>query len=177
MKYAIFAIDGTIESAHNDDTVLELPAGALPLTDEQLEQWPNYRRSDDGLSLQWVEPPVPSLAELKAQKVLEINQSRLEANFTTFTHASKTFACDALSRSDIDGTNGIITLTGNFPPGWPNGWKAVDNSYIAITTRAHWEAFYLSMCATGAANFGHAQALKAALAASTTPEQVAAITW
>ncbi|MES1977317.1 MAG: DUF4376 domain-containing protein [Pseudomonadota bacterium] len=122
-------------------------------------------------------PPVYTLEQLKAAKAAEINHARLTANFTTFNHASKTFACDQLSRSDIDGTNGTITLTGDFPPGWPGGWKAVDNTYIPITTRAQWEAFYLSMCGTGAVNFAHAQTLKAAVAAATTAEQVAAITW
>lgn len=119
----------------------------------------------------------PSLANLKTAKAAAINQARLTANFTTFQHEGKTFACDALSRSDIDGTNGTMTLTGGFPPGWPGGWKAVDNTYIQITTRLQWEAFYLAMCAQGATNFGHAQGLKATLAAATTAEQVAAITW
>lgn len=118
-----------------------------------------------------------SLQDVKLAKNTEINASRLAANFKTFPHAGKVFSCDALSRSDIDGTNGVITLTGSFPPNWPGGWKAVDNTYIPITTREQWEAFYLSMCATGAVNFAHSQTLKAALAAATTAEQVAAITW
>ncbi|MDP3165109.1 MAG: DUF4376 domain-containing protein [Hydrogenophaga sp.] len=119
----------------------------------------------------------PTLNELKAAKNGEINTARLAANFTTFPHAGKVFSCDALSRSDIDGTNGTMTLTNAFPPNWPGGWKAVDNTYIPITTREQWEAFYLSMCATGAVNFAHSQTLKGALEAATTAEQVAAITW
>ena len=119
----------------------------------------------------------PTLNQLKAAKDADINAARLEANFTTFTHAGKVFSCDRLSRSDIDGTNGTMTLTGEFPPNWPGGWKAVDNSYIPITTREQWEAFYLAMCATGAINFAHAQQLKAAVAQATTAEQVAAINW
>ena len=119
----------------------------------------------------------PSLEALKVEKNEEINAARLAANFTTFPHAGKVFRCDALSRSDIDGTNGTMTLTGAFPPNWPGGWKAVDNTYIQITTREQWEAFYLAMCATGAVNFAHSQTLKATLAAATTAEQVAAITW
>lgn len=119
----------------------------------------------------------PTLDQLKDAKNGAINGARLAANFTTFAHAGKVFSCDALSRSDIDGTNGVITLTGGFPPNWPGGWKAVDNTYIPITTREQWEAFYLSMCATGAVNFAHSQTLKAALGAATTAEQVAAISW
>lgn len=119
----------------------------------------------------------PTLVEIKAGKALEINSARMAANFTTFPHAGKVFSCDALSRSDIDGTNGTMTLINAFPPGWPGGWKAADNTYLSITTRAEWEAFYLAMCAQGAANFAHSQALKAAVAAATTVEQVAAINW
>jgi hypothetical protein len=124
-----------------------------------------------------VAPAAPTLETLKAAKNNVINAARLAANFTTFPHAGKVFSCDALSRSDIDGTNGTMTLTGTFPPNWPGGWKAVDNTYIQITTREQWEAFYLAMCATGAANFAHSQTLKTTLAAATTAEQVAAITW
>ena len=127
----------------------------------------------------WVirQPIKASLSELKVAKNAEINTSRLTANFSRFPHAGKEFACDELSRSDIAGTNGSMTLIGDFPPGWPGGWKAVDNTYIAITTRVEWESFYLSMCATGAANFTHAQELKATVDAATTAEEVAAITW
>lgn len=121
--------------------------------------------------------PEPTLAELKALKNAEINAARLTANFSTFTHGGKVFSCDELSRSDIDGTTGTVALTGGFPANWPGGWKAIDNTYIPITTRAQWEAFYLSFGATGAQNFAHAQVLKTALAAATTAEQVAAIIW
>lgn len=122
-------------------------------------------------------PPVPTLVELKAAKNVEINAARLTANRSTFTHAAKVFACDELSRSDIDGANGMIANLGAMPPGWPGGWKAVDNTYLAIVTVADWKAFYGSMFAAGNANFTHAQDLKANLAAATTPAQVAAIVW
>lgn len=124
-------------------------------------------------------PPAPQvpLAELKADKNAEINAARLAANFSTFTHAGKTIACDQLSRSDIDGTNGFVALYGALPPGWPGGWKAVDNSYVPIATVNDWKAFYSSMFAAGNANFAKAQALKAQLDAATTAEQVAAIAW
>lgn len=124
-----------------------------------------------------VEPPKPTLADLKIIKNAEINAARLVANRGTFTHAGKVFACDELSRSDIDGANGIIANLGAMPVGWPGSWKAVDNTYLPITTVAEWQAFYGSMFAAGAANFAHAQALKEALAAATTPAEVAAVVW
>lgn len=121
--------------------------------------------------------PAATLAELKVVKNADINAARLAANRGTFTHGGKEFACDELSRSDIDGANGMIANLGAMPPGWPGGWKAVDNSYHPIADVAAWKAFYASMFAAGNGNFAHAQALKDALAAATTPEQVSAIAW
>lgn len=121
--------------------------------------------------------PTPTLADLKTAKNTEINAWRLKANRSTFTHAGKAFACDELSRSDIDGANGMITNLGAMPPGWPGGWKAVDNTVLPIATVADWKAFYGSMFASGNANFVRAQDLKTALAAATTAAQVAAIVW
>ena len=118
-----------------------------------------------------------NLLDLKAAKNAEINAARLAANFSTFTHAGKQIACDQLSRSDIDGTNGFVTLYGMLPPGWPGGWKAVDNTYVPIATVNDWKAFYASMFAAGNANFAKAQTLKAQLDATTTAEEVAVITW
>lgn len=118
-----------------------------------------------------------ALEAARAAKNAAINAARLAANFSTFTHAGKVFACDQLSRSDIDGTNGYVALYGALPPGWPGGWKAVDNTYVAIATVADWKAFYASMFAAGNANFAHAQALKAQLASAATLQEVEAIQW
>lgn len=128
----------------------------------------------------WVladQPPVVDLGALRATKNAEINAARLAANFSTFEHAGKRIACDQLSRSDIDGTNGYVALHGSLPAGWPGGWKAVDNSYVVIGDVDAWKAFYGSMFAAGNANFARAQALKAMLAAATTADEVAAIGW
>lgn len=121
--------------------------------------------------------PVVDIVALKATKNAEINAARLAANFSTFPYAGKTIACDQLSRSDIDGTNGFVSLYGALPPGWPGGWKAVDNTYIPISSVADWKAFYSSMFAAGNANFAKAQDLKGQLEAATTPEEVQSITW
>lgn len=147
----------------------------IPARDEILE----YREY-----LAWVadgntpaEDPNTSLANLKARKNEQINQARLDANRSTFTHDGHQFACDDLSRSDIDGTTNTVLLTGQFPQPWPGFWKAVDNSLYPIVTVDDWKAFYASMGAAGAANFAKSQMLKAQLSAATTIEQINAITW
>lgn len=121
------------------------------------------------------EPAPPSLADLKAAKNAAINAARLKANQSHFTFAGKQIAVDALSRSDIDAAHGAWLMAGGPPPGWPGGWKAIENSIIPIPDLPTWGAFYGAMVAQGTANFAHAQALKAQLAAATTAEEVAAV--
>lgn len=123
------------------------------------------------------EQAAANLAQAKAVKNAWINTSRLAANRGAFTHGGKSFACDELSRSDIDGITSFVTLAGSLPPGWPGAWKAVDNTYLPITSVAEWTAFVASMVSAGNANFAKAQALKAQLAAATTSEQINAIVW
>lgn len=121
----------------------------------------------------------PTLDELKAGKNAEINAARLVANQTTFEHAGKSIACDKLSRGDIDAVANHISLFGTFPPEFPGGWKAIDNSIIPMPNIDAFKAFYQSMTAQGTANFNHAQALKAQLyaAGTDTLAKVDAITW
>lgn len=116
-----------------------------------------------------------TLADLKAAKNAAINAARLKANQSHFTFAGKQIAVDPLSRSDIDAAHGAILMLGAMPGGWPGGWKAMDNTIVPIADLTTWGQFYGAMVAQGTANFAHAQALKAQLAAATTAEEVAAV--
>ncbi len=119
----------------------------------------------------------PKVEELRAAKNEEINSARAVANLSTFPHEGKRFACDSLSRSDIDGVANHIALFDSFPEGFPGGWKAVDNSMLPLADIDAFRAMYASMTAQGAENFNHSQELKAQLAAASTPEEIAAIQW
>ena len=121
--------------------------------------------------------PLVDIAALKVAKNLEINEARLAATFSTFSHSGKVFSCDQLSRSDIDGINGYVALNSALPAAWPGAWKATDNSFFPIADVPGWKAFYASMVAAGSINFAHSQTLKAALAVATTPAQIASIIW
>lgn len=123
------------------------------------------------------DPLALPLDELKAAKNAEINSARAAANAGTFAYGGKTFSCDSLSRSDIDGMNGYVALFGQLPPGFPGAWKAVDNTYIPIADVEDWKAFYEAMVTTGLAHFAHAQQLKEELAAAGTVKKVDAIVW
>lgn len=82
------------------------------------------------------------------------------------------------SKSDRSGdVANSIALTGAFPAGFPNAWKAMDNSYVAIPDVDAFKAMHAAMTAQGTINFGHSQDLKTALAAATTVEQIDAIVW
>lgn len=171
---------GFYDTAIHGDNI---PADAVEITSEQhaalmaAQSVGKIVTADiDGFPIA-VDPPPPTLEELKAAKNTGINASRATANTGTFTYDGKAFACDALSRSDIDGVNGYVAIYGALPPDFPGAWKAVDNSLYAIADVSAWKAFYASMVAAGTANFLHAQQLKAQLAAAQTPEAVAAIVW
>lgn len=117
------------------------------------------------------------ISELRLMKNLEIDRWRAEANASSFPHLGKRIACDALSHSDIDGAANHIALFGAFPEGWPGGWKATDKSILPLADVDAFRAMYASMTAQGTENFNHSQELKAALAAASTPEEIAAIQW
>lgn len=136
---------------------------------------PSPHHNFDYTTKQWVDPR--TLADLKATKTAEINAARLTANRSSFTFAGKQIACDELSRSDIDGFNGIVSLTGALPPNWIGYWKAVDNTLVPIPDVATWTGLYAAMVAQGQTNFAHSQDLKTALAAAATAVEVEGIVW
>lgn len=127
---------------------------------------------------QWEDPR--TLEDLKAAKNAAIDLARERADSTTFMFQGLSIAVDPLSKGDIMGAHGEW-LTGQAPEGWPGGWKSKDKGpngeslYVPIPDQATWLAFYRAMVAQGTANFAHAQALKAQLAAATTAEEVAAV--
>lgn len=115
--------------------------------------------------------------DLRALKNSEIDHWRALANTSTFNYEGKQIACDALSRSDLDGVAHHVALFGAFPAGFPDGWKAKDKTMLPLADINAFRAMYASMTAQGAMNFNHSQELKAQLAAAITPEEIAAIEW
>lgn len=118
-----------------------------------------------------------SLEDMKRSKELQINDIRLSKNKSFFTYAGKQIACDELSRSDIDGVNGIVALTQQLPPNWVGGWKAMDNTYVSIPDVNTWIQFFAAMINQGTLNFNRSQALKAYVNSLTDPAAIDAVTW
>lgn len=168
---------GALNGGFLQELQSEHEAAYIDVSDDVRLNWVAYRSNAarDGVELI---PPAPAdLNILKAAKNDDINAWRSTANLSAFPHAGKLIACDALSRSDIDGVANNIALSGGFPAGFPMAWKAVDNSFIELADVDAFKAMYTSMTAQGTENFNHAQALKAALATASTPEEIAAIVW
>jgi len=117
------------------------------------------------------------IAAMRAEKNEQINAWRASANMSTFPHEGHRFACDALSRSDIDGVANHVALFGTFPDGFPGAWKATDNTLLPLLDVDAFRAMYSSMTAQGTDNFNRSQSLKALLADAITPEEIAAIAW
>ncbi len=123
-----------------------------------------------------VEDVAVSLENARKDKRLQLNMSRLAANTSTFPYGGKLIACDALSRSDIDGVLGFA-LRGSLPAGFPGVWKATDNTYVPIPDAATFLLMFDAMVAQGVTNFLHSEQKKAELAAAETLAEIAAIQW
>jgi hypothetical protein len=177
VRYVTYNVAGNLDGCY-----LQVPpeehALRMIVVDEELAWgWVNYRANEARDGIELAPTPAVNLAALKAAKNEQINAWRAEANLSSFPHAGKRIACDALSRSDIDGVANNIALFGVFPEGFPGGWKATDNTMIALVDVDGFRDMFASMTAQGTENFNHAQSLKAQLAAASTADEVAAIEW
>lgn len=128
-----------------------------------------------GVQLAAVDPE--SLDARKARVRESVNTWRLRANRTTFDFLGQEISCDELSRSDIEGVSGWVSLTGTLPPDFPGAWKTLANSYVSIPDVPTWIQFFGAMVAQGTVNFARSQALKELLSLANTPEEVDAIHW
>lgn len=132
----------------------------------------NFTRN---LAGEWVDSR--DIGAVRALKSNEVNFWREQANSGSFTFAGKQISVDRLGKDDIAGISQEVSLTGALPADFPGGWKTVDNSYVAIPDVDTWKLFVKAMVAQGTANFVHAQALKAQVAAATTVAEIDAIVW
>lgn len=184
VNYAELSQDGYPLCVHSTevDDPSEVPAGYEHL--HKLTNWtgkyplaPNQHSQLKYVEGELVWLDVRTLEQAKEAKREQINQWRITATRAGFTFDGRLVSTDELGRSDIDGTNGTVALTGAFPVGWPGYWKAEDNTLIEIPDIPTWKDFYGAMAAKGAANFATSQALKVQLAAATTAAEVEAVAW
>jgi len=113
----------------------------------------------------------------RARKVADINQARVSADGGYFEFGGKQIDTDLDSMRQINAVTNHVALMGDFPPGFPGAWKAVDNSYLPIPDVATWKEFISTMASKGVANFLRQQSLKADIAAASTMSAIDSIAW
>lgn len=128
-------------------------------------------------ALQWVE--TATLDQLKQSKRQEITNCRIAADNDHFVYQDKMIRTADKDMFDLLVADARINKCtgGQMPPNWPGGWKAMDNTYLPISTPDAWNAFFIAAYDAGIANFTKSQSLKQQLDAAQTPADVAAIHW
>ena len=177
MRYVTYDQTGELTGCYLQDPPAEHVECMIAVDEVMALDWVSYRTNAARDGLEPLPARVADLAMLRAAKNADIDTWRADANASTFPHQGKHIACDALSRSDIDGVANHIALCGGFPDGFPGGWKATDKTMLPLADVDAFRAMYASMTAQGTENFNHSQILKAQLAVASTPEAIAAIQW
>jgi hypothetical protein len=184
MIYAeIDANKNLIQVITTDDTPVRDDYTYREINQEQMPSWAHptptsVLRWEDAWDVPaWVE--TASLAELKLSKRAEITAARLAADSDHFTYQGKEIKTADKDMFDLLVADARISkcADGEMPPNWPGGWKAIDNTYLPITSKEAWNAFFIAAYDKGVINFLHSQQLKRQLDDVTTPEEMAAITW
>jgi hypothetical protein len=124
----------------------------------------------DGAKLVWHDPR--TLADHKAAQWELIKQARSQAEYAGFTWDGSTFDSDTLSQNRI---TGAVTLA-QLSPGFTINWTLADNSTRTLN-QADMIAVGVALGQHVQTQFTKAQALRVAIEAATTPEQVAAVVW
>ena len=172
-NHTMYEVEDSVELATHYFNGTEVVA----YTSEQLElknTLTNYPAVWDSASMAWLN--ILNLENSKKFANQRINQSKNDAN-SKFSYAGKEFATDPVSRNEIEGINGYVTIRNLFPEDWIGGWKAIDNSYLSITTVTEWQDFYTAMVTSNTLNFSKAQALKDLIGTTTTVAEADAISW
>lgn len=122
---------------------------------------------------QWIE--TADLPALKLRKRAEITQDRLAADADHFVYQGK--AVRSAEKDILDLLIADARWNKGKPANWPGGWLAIDNSYVIISTKEQWDAFFIAMYDAGIDNFMWSQQLKARVLAAQAPDDLAAIQW
>ena len=177
INYVTYDSDGILTGAYAQDIHPSHASNYIEVTENERKNWVLYEANPARNGLVLAPEYIPSLAVLKSEKNAEINLWRANANSSTFPYSGKLIACDPLSRSDIDGIAGSISLTGGYPEDFPMQWKAVDNTFVELADVDAFKAFYAAMVAQGTANFIRSEQRKYALSQATTQAEIDAIVW
>lgn len=180
LQYALSYADGEVYGFADCDTIPVLSDGCIAhVMVERVNGWPGSASPTAKLYIangELYSVETASLDELKAMKTAEITAQRIAADSDKFTYNGLSIRTAEKDMFDLLIADARISK-GGMPPNWPGGWKAIENSYVPISTVDEWNAFFIAMYDAGIANFTRSQQIKARIAAATAPEEIAAITW
>lgn len=128
-------------------------------------------------NLQWVE--TATLEEVRQRKRQEITACRIAADNDHFVYQDKMIRTADKDMFDLLVADARINkcTDGKMPPNWPGGWKAMDNSYLPISSPDAWNAFFIAAYDAGIGNFMKSQSLKQQIDSATTFQEIEAIKW
>jgi hypothetical protein len=165
VKFSDFVVEVSDNIAlhnHYIDLVTMLPVAKPPQ--------PSLHHTFSYATKQWEDPR--TLADLKAAQWNLIKQARSNAEYAGFTWDGSTFDSDAISQQRI---TGAVTLA-QLSPGFTIDWTLADNS-VRTLNQADMIAVGVALGQHVQTQFTKAQALRVAIEAATTPEDVAAVVW
>lgn len=175
MKFAYFNQQGRAETAHNDDTIIILPAGAVELTDAQFLNRFDYELVDNTLMLNPIVPPAPTLNALKLAKKAEITQA-FNLNMSAVVGDTPNHEISSWGKQEAEARAFANAATTNNPTPLIDNLataRGIPKALLAgkIIQKADLYSSYSGQL------IGKRQGLEDAIDAATTKAAVAAISW
>lgn len=128
MRFAFFGNNGRVEVAVNDSTQLDLPAGAIELTEQQWEDRFNLSLENGALIYNPIARPV---ADIKAAKIAQLEKNYRAAVQQPVAYMGTTFQADTGSQAILTATLVTLNASGAVPPNF--GWWDINNVKVPMT--------------------------------------------
>lgn len=160
MRYAFFNAEGRVDTAHNDDTVSQLPEGAVALTEKQFSERFDLRFVDGKLT---IDPFVIPIDQIKVRQWDAIKTERDRRKAGGVKVGAKWFHSDDGSRIQ---QMGLVMMGASIPANLQ--WKTMDGSFITMTQALASQVFQ-AVAASDQAIFTAAETHRVAMEASADP--------
>lgn len=161
MRYVFFDENGRIKEAHNDQTVTNLPEGAVALTEEQWAKRFDLRLQSGTLVIDPVAIPAAHLKDAIWNRIKVERDRRIQAG--GYKVGAKWFHSDTFSRTQ---QIGLVMLGSSIPANTP--WKTMDGTTVTMTQALAGQIF-ATAAASDIAIFAAAETHKAAMEAAADP--------
>ena len=161
MRYGFFSAAGRIESAHNDDTVLQIPDGAIELSDQQWMSRFDLKLVDGQITISPIVRPIQQVKEVLWSAIKAERDRRIQSG--GYKVGAKWFHSDTFSRTQ---QMGLVMLGASIPANTP--WKTMDGTTVTMTQALAGQIF-ATAAASNIAIFAAAETHRAAMEAAADP--------